>query len=60
MGDNFQDMVSSHGPRKIKDIVAAVGIMNFLSIRQDQTLSRGDTPNDSHVVLCSKGRKREL
>jgi hypothetical protein len=57
MRDNFEDVISSHGPREIKDVVATAGIMDFLSVRQDETLSRGDTPNNGDIVFCKETKK---
>jgi len=51
MGNNLQNMVPPHGPRKVKKAIAAVGIMNFLSVGQNQALSRRDTPNQGHIVF---------
>jgi hypothetical protein len=51
MCHNLENVVASHSPAKVKDTVAATGIMNFLTIGQDQTLTRSDTPNKRDIVL---------
>ena len=51
VSNHLENVVSLHGPGKIKDIISAFGNVNFLSIRQNNTLSRGDTPNNGNVVF---------
>ena len=50
---NFQHMVSPHGPRMFKNTATATRIMHFLPIRKNQTLSRSDTPNQSHIMFLA-------
>jgi hypothetical protein len=45
-------VIPSHCPGEIKNVVATIGIMNLLSIRQDQTFARGDTPNNGDIMFC--------
>mmetsp|Transcript_116250 Transcript_116250/g.237765 ORF Transcript_116250/g.237765 Transcript_116250/m.237765 type:complete len:225 (-) Transcript_116250:317-991(-) len=50
---DLEDVVSLHRPRKVKDPVAVFGTVDLLPVRQDQSFSRGDTPNNCHVVFFS-------
>jgi hypothetical protein len=38
-------VVSSHRPREVEKAATTVGVMNFLSIHEDQSLPRRKTPN---------------
>ena len=51
MCNNFHNVVSFHRPTVFKDSGSVFRIVNFLPVRQDQTFSRGDTPNNGHIVL---------
>jgi hypothetical protein len=58
--NNLENVVASHSPAKVKDTVAATGIMNFLTIGQDQTLTRSDTPNKRYIVLFATASSSRL
>jgi hypothetical protein len=51
MCDNLQHMIPAHRPTEIKNIVSTVRVMNLLAVAQNQAFTRGDTPNDGHIML---------
>lgn len=53
MGDNFQHMITTHGPAKVKYIAFAVRKVHFLTIREQESFARGDAPDKSDIVLLS-------
>ena len=60
MGDNFEHVISPHGPSMVKHSTATVGIMHFLAIGKDQPLPRRNTPHKSHVMFFSTTRGSRL
>ena len=51
MRNDFENMVATHSPAVVKDTVAAVGIMDFLTVQKNQPFSRRNTPNQSYIML---------
>lgn len=53
MRDNLEDVVAPHGPAKVQDGPTRAGVMNLLSVSQDQAFSRRDAPHESDVVFLT-------
>jgi len=51
MCHDLQDMISLHRPTMFQNRIPIVRIVNLLTIRQDQTFSRGNTPNNRHIMF---------
>jgi hypothetical protein len=44
-------MIPTHRPTEIKNIVSIVRVMDLLAVAQNQAFTRGNTPNDGHIML---------
>jgi hypothetical protein len=53
VSDNFQHVVTPHGPAKVEYIAFAVRKVHFLAICEQQSLAGSDTPDKSDIVLLS-------
>jgi hypothetical protein len=51
VGHDFQDVIPTHRPTKVKDAVATARVVHFLPIGNDDALSGRDRPHQSDIVL---------
>ena len=51
MRHNLEHIISFHGPGKIKNAIATVGIVYFLSIGKDKAFTGSQTPNEGNIVF---------
>ena len=53
MSGDFQNVVASHGPGEVEDVATAVGVVNFLSVGEDEAFTGCDGPDECDVVFFS-------
>ena len=53
MGENLHDVISPGRPTEIQNSSASNRMVDFFSIHRNYTLSRGNRPNNSYIVLFS-------
>jgi hypothetical protein len=51
VGYHLEDVIAAHGPGKVKDGVATAGVVDFVSVDENEALPRGNRPNERHVVF---------
>jgi hypothetical protein len=51
VGYHLEDVIAAHGPGKVKDGVATAGVVDFVSVDENEALARGNRPNERHVVF---------
>jgi hypothetical protein len=53
VGHDFQDVVPTHRPTKVKDTVATARVVHFLPIGNDDAFSGRDRPDKSDIMLLT-------
>lgn len=48
---NFQNVVPPHGPWKVKDLGATIGVVDFLSVSKDEAFAGREGPDECDVVF---------